>query len=229
MFFLPMPGDQEWTQGYVVEYLRPCLPAEVPRLPPAQENSIDTEVKSVPHELLDYNTNNSAEWRSHEQANISMQNVLHETRKRKPRGLFTANTQASCSLSHSETRSMLHKTIYKSHASHMNYVPLDKGKWHIVQFWGNDYTTPNSFPTTSPVFYPCFQSLKDLKLIFTNVREQKEPYTGKAQDWGFRIGTEVFDDGERQQHKGKRLTQESWKRLLTFANRYQKRISFDCA
>eukprot|EP00808_Paulinella_micropora_P026820 g57970.t1 len=111
MFFLPMPGDQEWEKGYVVEYLRPpCLPVEVP----TKEDSAGRK------------------------------------------------------------------------------------------------------------------SLKDYKLIFTNVREKKDAYTGKVQDWDFSLGTEIFDDGVRQQHNGKRFAQESWDRVLSFSKRYNKSISYDC-
>eukprot|EP00808_Paulinella_micropora_P004105 g26523.t1 len=92
----------------------------------------------------------------------------------------------------------------------------------MVHFWGNDYTAIDSFPAKPPIFYPCFQSLKDYKLIFTNVREKKDAYTGKVQDWDFRLGTEIFDAGVRQQHNGKRFAQESWDRVLSFAKRYNK-------
>eukprot|EP00808_Paulinella_micropora_P003184 g8897.t1 len=77
MFFLPMPGDQEWEKGYVVEYLRPCLPVEVP----TKEDSAGRKVESS--FLADYNVNNSANWRSHKQANVCLDNVLHGPRKRK--------------------------------------------------------------------------------------------------------------------------------------------------
>eukprot|EP00808_Paulinella_micropora_P009922 g6212.t1 len=113
-------SDQEWEKGYVVEYLRPCLPVEVP----TKEDSAGRK--------------------------------------------------------------------------------MDKGQWHMVHFWGNDYTAIDSFPAKPPIFYPCFQSLKDYKLIFTNVREKKDAYTGKVQDWDLRLGTEIFDNGVRKKHNGKR-------------------------
>eukprot|EP00808_Paulinella_micropora_P007626 g34163.t1 len=73
------------------------------------------------------------------------------------------------------------------------HVPVDKGQWHMVHFWGNDYTAIDPFPAKPPIFYPCFQSLKDYKLIFrSNVREKKDAYTGKVQDWDFRLGTEIL-------------------------------------
>jgi len=166
MFFLPMPGDREWTRAYVVQYLRPCVPDEVP----------------------------------------SNEDIIG-----KPLACDTASML------------QLNKKSDIFYMPFMN-VQLDKGKWHMVHFWGNDYTEKNSFPTKSPIFYPCYLSLKDRKKIFTHTREQKEPYTGKVQDWDFRLGSEVFDDGERKQKKGKRLTQESWERVLKFARIYKKKI-----
>eukprot|EP00808_Paulinella_micropora_P016418 g17124.t1 len=204
-----MPGDQEWEKGYVVEYLRPCLPVEVPTKQDSAGRKVDSSF------LADYNVNNSANWRSHKQANVCLDNVLHGPRKRKQISVPVA-----------EAKSMLGSSNVVP-VSFMN-VPVDKGQWHMVHFWGNDYTAIDSFPTKPPIFYPCFQSLKDYKLIFTNVREKKDAYTDKVQDWDFRLGTEIFDDGVRQQHNGKRFAQESWDRVLSFAKRYNKSISYDC-
>eukprot|EP00808_Paulinella_micropora_P026422 g56394.t1 len=162
MFFLPIPGDQEWKKGYVVEYLRPCLPVEVP----TKEDSAGRKVDS--YFLADYNVNNSANWRSHKQAHVCLDNVLHGSRKRKQTSVPVA-----------EAKSMLGSSNVVP-VSSMN-VPVDKGQWHMVHFW----------------------SLKDYKLIFTNVRERKDAYTGKVQDWDFRLGIEIFDDRVRQQHNGK--------------------------
>eukprot|EP00808_Paulinella_micropora_P007169 g54993.t1 len=142
----------------------------------------------------------------------------------KQRGLLTTNTQTS-SLPVCEEASML--SILKTKKSNVfpvtsMTVPLDKGQWHIY-FWGNDYTAIDSFPAKPPIFYPCLQSLKHYKLIFTNVREKKDAYTGKVQDWDFRLGTEIFDVIVRQQNNGKTFTQESWERVLSFAERYKKK------
>jgi len=218
MFFLPMPGDAEWTKGYVVEYLRPCLPHEVP----FNKGSVGRVVDSA--FLADYNKNKSANWRSHEQGNVSIENVLHGQRIRKLCGLYTTNTQTS-----SEPVSQVTASMLGSLRTFSMNVPLDKGQWHMVQFWGNDYTLVDSFPAKAPIFYPCFQSLKDHKLIFTHAREKKDAYTGKVQDWDLSLGTEIFDDGVRQQHNGKRFTQESWERVLSCAKRYKKFVSYDCS
>eukprot|EP00808_Paulinella_micropora_P026177 g6847.t1 len=203
MFFLPLPGDQEWEKGYVVEYLRPCRPVEVPTKEDSAGRKVDSSF------LADYNLNNSANWRSHKQANVCLDNVLHGPRNGKQTSVPVA-----------EAKSMLGSSNVVP-VSSMN-VPVDKGQWHMVHFWGNDYTAIDSFPAKPPIFYPCFQSLKDYKLIFTNVREKKDAYTGKVQDWDFRLGTEIFDDGVRQQHNGKRFAQERWDRVLSFAKRYNK-------
>eukprot|EP00808_Paulinella_micropora_P015325 g60378.t1 len=193
MFFLPMP-----------EYLRPCLPVEVPTKEDSAGRKVDSSF------LADYNVNNSANWRSHKQANVCLDNVLHGPRKRKQTSVPVA-----------EAKSMLGSSNVVP-VSSMN-MPVDKGQWHMVHFWGHDYTAIDSFPAKPPIFYPCFQSLKDYKLIFTNVRKNKDAYTCKVQDWDFRLGTEIFDDGVRQQHNGKRFAQESWERVLSFAKRYNKR------
>eukprot|EP00808_Paulinella_micropora_P006515 g49018.t1 len=167
MFFLPMPGDQEWEKGYVVEYLRPCLPVEVPTKEDSAGRKVDSSF------LADYNVNNSANWRFHKQANVCLDNVLHGPRKRKQTSVPVA-----------EAKSMLGSSNVVP-VSSMN-ESVDKGQWHMVHFWGNDYAAIDSFPAKPPIFYPCFQSLKDYKLIFTNVREKKDAYTGKVQDWDFR-------------------------------------------
>eukprot|EP00808_Paulinella_micropora_P031463 g62315.t1 len=203
-------SDQEWEKRYVVEYLRPCLPVEVPTKEDSAGRKVDSSF------LADYNVNNSANWRSHKQANVCLDNVLHGPSKRKQTSMPVA-----------EAKSMLGSSNVVP-VSSMN-VPVDKGQWHIVHFWGNDYTAINSFPAKPPIFYPCFQSLKDYELIFTNVREKKVAYTGKVQDWDFRSATEIFDDGVRQQHNGKRFAQESWDRVLSFAKRYNKMESPDPA
>eukprot|EP00808_Paulinella_micropora_P031629 g5086.t1 len=108
-----------------------------------------------------------------------------------------------------------------------------KGQWHVIHFLGNDYSPSNSsLPKTSPVFHRAFQSVNSLRngnplLLFTNVHEQCKPYTGIVQDGDFEVGTEVFDDGQFPLNKGKRLTQESWNRVLALSRRYQKALSFD--
>eukprot|EP00808_Paulinella_micropora_P004104 g26522.t1 len=72
-----MVRDQEWGKGYIVEYLRPCLPVEVPTKEDSAGRKVDSSF------LADYNVNNSANWRSHNQANVCLDNVLHGPRKRK--------------------------------------------------------------------------------------------------------------------------------------------------
>eukprot|EP00808_Paulinella_micropora_P018465 g50017.t1 len=141
-------------KGYVVEYLRPCLPVEVPTKEDSAGRKVDSSF------LADYNVNNSANWRSHKQANVCLDNVLHGPRKRKQTSVPVA-----------EAKSMLGSSNVVP-VSSMN-VPVDKGQWHMVHFWGNDYTAIDSFPAKPPIFYHCFQSLKDYKLIFTNVREER--------------------------------------------------------
>lgn len=217
MFFLPMPGDEEWTKGYVVEYLRPCEEDEIP----------DDVAATLVHSCSsrpDANVNQNVNWRSHEQGDVCDANVMTGTRKRNQRVLYT-DTQ----ISSSEPSCLYQQSMLGNKQTILSDVPVDKGQWHVVHFWGNDYTEVDSFPTAPPIFYPCYVSLNDRKKIFTNIREQKDPYTGKVQDWDFRLGTEVFDDGERKQQKGKRFTKTSWERVLKFAKLYKKTISFDCA
>eukprot|EP00808_Paulinella_micropora_P011865 g5167.t1 len=168
-------------KGYVVEYLRPCLPVEVPTKEDSAGRKVDSSF------LADYNVNNSANWRSHKQANVCLDNVFPGPRKRKQTSVPVAEAKSMLGSSNVVPVSSMH-------------VPVDKGQCHMVHFWGNDYTAIDLFPAKPPIFYPCFQSLKDYKLIFTNLREKKDAYTGKVQDWDFRLGTEIFDDGVRQQH-----------------------------
>eukprot|EP00808_Paulinella_micropora_P025165 g71399.t1 len=164
MFFLPMPGDQEWEKGYVGEYLRPCLPVEVPTKEDSAGRKVDSSF------LADYNVNNSANWRSHKQANVCLDNFLQAPRKRKQ----------TSSVPVAEAKSMLGSSNVVPVSSMR--MPVDKCQWHVVHFW----------------------------------------------DWDFRLETEIFDDGVRQQHNGKRFAQESWDRVLSFAKRYNKSISYDC-
>jgi len=185
-FFLPMPGDAQWKKCYVVEYLRPCLPEEIPT---DQEDAEDAKV------------NTSAE----------------------------TNQEFVFSL-HSKTKYML---INSNNINIRKNSTTNKGRWHMVQFWGNDYSKVNSLPRNSPLFFPCFTSVNDRvngnpRLLFTNAREKKVPYTGKVQDRDFQVGTEVFDDGNQYHDHGMRMTQESWERVLGLANHYHKKISLNC-
>eukprot|EP00808_Paulinella_micropora_P022589 g58476.t1 len=74
LFVLLMPGDPEWTRMYLVEYLRPCTPEEVPEAEPCDATS---------YEFFDFNTKNSSGWRSHQQGEVLCPlNVLSGKRKR---------------------------------------------------------------------------------------------------------------------------------------------------
>eukprot|EP00808_Paulinella_micropora_P009303 g58330.t1 len=128
-------------------------PVEVPTKEDSAGRKVDSSF------LADYNVNNSANWRSHKQA-VCLDNVLQGPRKRKQTSVPVAEGKSMLGSSNVVPVSSMH-------------VPVDKGQWHMVHFWGNDYTAIDSFPAKPPIFYPCFQSLKDYKLIFTNVREKK--------------------------------------------------------
>lgn len=225
LFVLPMPGDPEWTRMYLVEYLRPCTPEEVPETQPADATA---------YEFFDVNTKNSSSWRSHQQGEVLCAlNILSGKRKRTQTAPLppTSGRQEAFTVA----KSMLgRKSDYDNIYSEVRIRCFqEKGQWHVVHFLGNDYSSSNSsLPKTSPIFHKAFQSVHSLRdgnplLLFTNVREQCKPYTGMVQDGDFEVGTEVFDDGHLPLDKGKRLTQESWERVLALSHRYQKQLSFD--
>eukprot|EP00808_Paulinella_micropora_P007202 g26232.t1 len=160
-------SDAQWKQCYVVEYLRPCLPDEVP-------TDVDAEVSAYVEQAT------SAAWRSHDQANVMCpQNVLHHPRERLQRVLYTPSSK------HSSSCSIAKKGKHKIITHHD--VKFGKRMWHMVHFWGNDYSKANSLPPNPPLFFPCFESVNDRvngnpRLLFTNAREKKVSYTGKVQD-----------------------------------------------
>eukprot|EP00808_Paulinella_micropora_P025591 g19957.t1 len=211
-------GDAQWKQCYVVEYLRPCLPDEVP-------TDVDAEVSAYVEQAT------SAAWRSHDQANVMCpQNVLHHPREILQRVLYTPSSKhssSSCSIAKNMLNAGKHKII-----THHD-VKFGKGMWHMIHFWGNDYNKANSLSPNPPLFFPCFESVNDRvngnpRLLFTNAREKKVPYTGKVQDRDFQLGTEIFDDGVKQRDRGMRMTKESWDRAVSSARLYNKKISFSC-
>jgi len=109
------------------------------------------------------------------------------------------------------------------------------GKKHIVQFLGTPHVRSGSMPKTSPLVYPAFLSSVDFrqgnpKIIFTEKHEQCTMYTGIVTHNDLMQGTQVFEDGTEPNHKeGRRLTQESWDRILELGEKYRKVLSFDLA
>eukprot|EP00808_Paulinella_micropora_P024933 g36506.t1 len=168
---------------------------------------------------------------SHDQANVMCpQNVLHHPRERLQRVLYTPSSKhssSSCSIAKNMLNAGKHKII-----THHD-VKFGKGMWHMVHFWGNDYSKANSLTPNPQLFFPCFESVNDRvngnpRLLFTNAREKKVPYTGKVQDRDFQLGTEIFDDGVKQRDRGMRMSKESWDGAVSLARLYNKKISFSC-
>lgn len=108
---------------------------------------------------------------------------------------------------------------------------------HVVQWYGSMSVKTGQMPDKPPLFYPAFLSDKDFdkegnpKVIFkgNSASEACRPYFGFVCDRDLELGTLLFEDGSEPCSKiCKRLTAESWQRVIEIGKRCQKTVSFRC-
>lgn len=120
-----------------------------------------------------------------------------------------------------------------SSLSQFEHGVVGVGVKHNVHFFGSPHIKQGKMPENPPLLYPAFLSNVDFRnghprILFTNKRESCSEYTGVITERDLMEGERVFDDGSEQYgQEGRRLTQDSWNRILTLGRKHNRQLSFD--
>ena len=104
---------------------------------------------------------------------------------------------------------------------------------HSVHFFGSPHVGQGKMPKNSPLLYPAFLSNVDFRngnprILFTEKHESCSAYTGVVTERELLEGERVFNDGsEPCDREGRRLTRDSWDRILALGHKHNRHLSFD--
>jgi len=104
---------------------------------------------------------------------------------------------------------------------------------HNVHFWGSPHVRAGKMPKDPPLLFPAFLSQVDFRnghprILFTKKHESCSPYTGIVTERDLLEAERVFDDGSQPfGQEGRRLTQDSWNRVLKLAEKHKRSLSFN--
>ena len=122
-------------------------------------------------------------------------------------------------------------------AHHQGATQFEHGdmsvKKHHVQFFGSPHVTQSRMPKNPPLLYPAFLSQVDFRngnprILFTEKHESCSAYTGVVTERELIEGERVFDDGSQPcSEEGRRLTLDSWNRIVALGVKYNRQLSFN--
>jgi len=102
---------------------------------------------------------------------------------------------------------------------------------HVVHFLGNPDAGFRGMPRESPIFKLAYVCKKDLKIIFQDGPERCDAYTATLDGSYLARELEVFEDGSCSIDAlgcPRKLTEESWERVLSKSQEWKRSLSFQC-
>jgi len=103
--------------------------------------------------------------------------------------------------------------------------------YHVVHFLGNPDVGYRGMPYKSPIFKLAYLCRKDTKIMFQNGPELCDPYTATIDSSYLDSDMQMYEDGSCQIDAlgfPRRLTTESWERVIRKSKEVNRTLSFQC-